>query len=884
MEVSEFSTGLPGLDGILKGLLPGDNVVWQIDSMEDYQKLVTPYVDFALEHSQPLVYFHFADHQELLKPDERVMVYRFRPDEGFEVFLQKIHAAIRDAGRGACYVFDCLSVLANAWYSDQMLGNFFKLTCPYLFDLETLAYFSLFRNHHSASAIDPIRNTAQLFLDAYNHHDHLYIRPLKVQHRYSAGMNMLYRWGDHDAFDAISDSVTISEIMTSAKWSGLYSDRRPGFWERSFIDANELVHEVHLGLRPPDDEKETFEALLPMIITRDETMQGLVRQYLSLEDILDVRRRMIGSGLIGGKAVGMLLARAILKRTNEQAGRRLEEHDSFFIGSDVFYTFLVQNGIWWTRQHQRDIEDFYETATRARRLIITGDFPARTLRQFEEMVDYFGQSPFIVRSSSLLEDNFGNAFAGKYDSVFCANQGPRSQRLEDFLAAVRTIYASSMSERALQYRARRGMLEQDEQMALLVMRVSGKTYGRNFYPPVAGVGFSFNPYVWNPEIDPQAGVVRLVFGLGTRAVDRTDDDYTRLVALNAPDRRPEHSFDEVRQYTQRRVDYIDLDANHLASGYFQDLVEECDRQPIDLVTSIDTERVRATRDRGGKAGTTPRMLTFDRLLGKTDFVETMRSMMRSLQEAYDYPVDIEFTTNVDENGDYRINLVQCRPLQVQGAEVMEMPKIRIADEDRIISARSAIIGQSRIVNADTFVYVVPAIYGALPVPERHEIARLLGKVNRALKERADAGLIVLLGPGRWGTSSPSLGIPVSFADINGVSILCEIVAMREDLIPDVSLGTHFLNELVEMDMLYLALFPGRESSFLDEHLFLEQPSILLDLVPGAEKWKDAVRVIPASALAGDKRFVTLTANAVKQEVDCFRSTVSADELSTPAEP
>jgi pyruvate, water dikinase len=188
------------------------------------------------------------------------------------------------------------------------------------------------------------------------------------------------------------------------------------------------------------------------------------------------------------------------------------------------------------------------------------------LRQFEEMVDYFGQSPFIVRSSSLLEDNFGNAFAGKYESVFCANQGPRSQRIEDFVAAVKRIYASAMSERALRYRARRGMLDQDEQMALLVMRVSGRAHGKRFFPPAAGVGFSFNPYVWHPDIDPDAGVIRLVAGLGTRAVDRVDDDCTRLVALNAPMRRPDHNIEAVRSHTQRRVDFIDLDDNHLTSG------------------------------------------------------------------------------------------------------------------------------------------------------------------------------------------------------------------------------------------------------------------------------------------------------------------------------
>ena len=868
MSAYQFSTGIAGLDRILRGILPGDNVVWQIDNIEDYQALVTPYVEAAVKTGQPVVYFHFADHAPLVSGEQHVRVCTFRPADGFEPFIGNVHQAIAEAGRGAYYVFDCLSKLADTWYSDEMLGNFFKLTCPYLFDLETLAYFGLFRNHHSARATDPIAETAQLFLDVYRH-KHYYVRPLKVQHRYSSTMNMLHRW-DGDAFAPVSDSVVIAEILTSAKWSGLHSDRRPGFWERAFLDAQELVDEVHANLRPKTDEQASFERLVPMVITRDDMMHALARRYLTLEDILDVRRRMIGTGLIGGKAVGMLLSRAILKRSSPAVADVLEEHDSFFIGSDIFYTYLVRNGIWWTRRQQRNTADYYENATRARRLIITGSFPDRTVRQFQEMIDYFGQSPFIVRSSSLLEDNFGNAFAGKYESVFCANQGPRTQRLEDFLAAVRAIYASSMSERALRYRDRRGMLDQDEQMGLLVMRVSGKAYGRNFYPPVAGVGFSFNPYVWSKDIDPHAGVIRLVFGLGTRAVDRSDDDYTRVIALNAPDRRPEHSFDDIKQYAQRRVDYIDLEANHLTSGYFRDLAETCDALPIELTTSVDREAARHARERGRAAtAPAPRILTFDRLLKDTGFIVTMKEMLGTLHAAYDYPVDIEFTVNFDEDGQYKINLVQCRPLQVQGSTETSLPKTEVREEDRIISARSAVVGQSRINRVDTFVYVVPAVYGEIPVSERYEIARLLGKVNAALKARDAEATTVLLGPGRWGTNSPSLGIPVSFSDINGVSILCEIVAMHENLIPDVSLGTHFLNELVEMDMLYLALFPAREDSYLDEPRFLRTPSDLLELVPSAEKWVEAVKVIPADRLVPAGKSVMLTANAVEQEVNCF---------------
>ncbi len=556
----------------------------------------------------------------------------------------------------------------------------------------------------------------------------------------------------------------------------------------------------------------------------------------------------------------MLLARAILKCSSPRFKMLLEEHDSFYIGSDVFYTFLVRNGVWWVRQKQRDPAAFLEGAEQARRRILTGRFPDYMIRQFEKMLDYFGQSPFIVRSSSLLEDNFGNSFAGKYESVFCANQGPREKRLENFLAAVRSIYASTMSERALRYRAQRGLLDQDEQMALLVMRVSGSMHGHCFYPAVAGVGFSFNPYVWNKDIDPKAGVVRLVFGLGTRAVNRSDDDYTRIVALNAPGKRPESNFDEIRQYTQRRVDYLDLDANQLVSGHFIDVIAEKPDLPLDLFAPID----RSQRD---SPGPKQRVLTFDRLLADTGFVKDMREILSILHSAYSCPVDIEFTANFFEEEAYKINLLQCRPLQVQGTGTIQPAPAIVRSEDRIIEARGAVVGRSRAQKIDRFIYVVPELYGHLPVADRYAVARLIGEVNRSPVSDPQE-TVMLLGPGRWGTNSPELGIPVSFADINRVSVICEIVAMRKDLVPDVSLGTHFLNELVEMDMLYLALFPEEGDNYLKTAFFDKSPNSLLKHVPGAKRWQDILRVVETKDAVSKDRVITLYANSLEQKVIC----------------
>jgi pyruvate, water dikinase len=858
-----FTTGLPGLDSALKGILAGDNIVWQVDTIEDYQSLATPFVQAGIASGRQVVYFRFASHPPVIPPDTRVTTVELDPNEGFETFIALIHQTIERVGRGAVYVFDCLSELAADWYSDQMLGNFFMLTCPYLFDLETVAYFALFRNYHSSRALNPIVETTQLFLDVYRYQDKRYIYPLKVHLRYSSTMNMLHEWKD-DEFRPVTASALISSILTSVNWSGLDSDIRPGFWERTFSEGEELLEAVKTGQCPAEKEEEMFRRLCRMMVSRDPAMLRLVSRYMRLEDVLEIHRRMIGSGLVGGKTVGMLLARRILQGHSSRFTKLLEAHDSFYIGSDVFFTYLVRNGVWWFREKQRHPQTFLEGSELARQRILTGQFPNYIIKQFEQMMNYFGQSPIIVRSSSLLEDNFGNSFAGKYESVFCPNQGPPERRLEDFLTAVRTIYSSSMSERALRYREQKGLLDRDEQMALLVMRVSGAVHGRYFYPHAAGVGFSFNPYVWNENIDPTAGVVRLVFGLGTRAVDRSDDDYTRVVALNAPDRRPEINFEEVRQYAQRRVDFLDLDANRLVSGHFLDVIAASHDVPVRLFASIDSssnwDMEHSTRSTW--------VLTFDKLLSTTAFVDDMRDMLRVLHEAYDFPVDVEFTLNFLNDESYCIHIVQCRPLPVKGMDTTIPVPLDVPEERRIIAASGAVIGHSRHIRIDRIIYVDPEKYGKLTLRERSEVAQLIGKLNQTISPRGTEN-ILLMGPGRWGTSSASLGISVSFSDINRVAVVCEIVVMWENLMPDVSLGTHFLNELIEMDMLYLALFPKKGGNYISREFFEKMPNRLLEYLPNEDRWTDAIKVITATDAGGTSGGIFISADALKQKVICY---------------
>ena len=863
-----FSTGLPGLDEAIKGLRSGDNVVWQVDSIEDYYKFVLPYNDYCQFNNLPLIYIRFARHKPLLREEKTTATYRLNPQDGFEKFVFKIHSVIHEHGKGCCYLFDCLSQLSSDWYSDRMLGNFFMLTCPYLANMDTIAYFALLRNRHSFHATSPILNVTQLFLDIYQHRQKVFVHPLKADNRYSPTMNTLHQWLGNE-FLPVRTSEQTSSVLCRKPWSRLDSaTQNLGFWKKTFSEAEQVQFDYEHGLCDSDKVSEQLKQLLKMIFSKDKRILKLAEKYLTLKDVLFMQRRMIGTGLIGGKSSGFLLARAILNRiAPEKWKKRMEPHDSFYIGSDVFYTFLVKNGVWWIRQQQRDPDRFLKDLERARSQILNGSFPHYIVKQFVDLLDYFGQWPFIVRSSSLMEDNFGNIFAGKYDSVFCVNQGTRGQRLAEFIEAVRKIYASSISEKALIYRKQRGLLDRDEQMALLVQRVSGVNYRKYFFPQAAGMGFSFNPYVWNENVDPESGMLRLVFGLGTRAVDRSDDDYTRVIALNDPMVQPLIDMDG-HKYSQHNADMLDLTTNALSSLPFKDLVRDCPDLPLEVFAHKDRELQAKARKMNLK-NYFPWVLSFDHLLSRTTFVQDMKDMLKTLEEAYNSTVDIEFTLNFfpdqeNDEMDYMINLVQCRPIEIKGAGTLENLADQISPENIIIKSTGPVIGQSRIDKIDRIIYVSPSKYGYLSENDRHHTARMVGRIAHEEKCKSCFN-IMLIGPGRWGTSIASLGVPVTFTEISTVSVLCEIVTMRQDFVPDVSLGTHFFSDLIEFDILYLALYPDRHGNILNSSLLEKSGNRLCRILPDEKKWADTVFVIDQEDLA-EGLAVNLFADVKKQRV------------------
>ncbi len=862
------SSGIPSLDEVIEGLRIGDNVVWQVDHLDNYIKVVRPYVQKALEEERTVVYVRFAQHKPVLDPLPSLIVKEVDPRPGFDHFSGRVNCTIEDIGPEAFYVFDNLSSLVNEWATDELVANFFQLTCPYLYELDTVAYFALTRGQHSHSAVARIRDTTQVLFDLYRLKGDLYIHPLKVWDRYSSQMFLPHRYSD-GVLTPVFQSGDASTLSLRARKTPLrVRTDSIAPWDSVYKRLMQFSEEELDEMEGSPEIRALKKELAQMIIGNQPKFSSLADEYLTLGDLIAVRNRLVGSGRIGGKAAGVILARRILQQTESDVdfSKVLEEHDSFFIGSDVFFTFLVNNDLFrlrlrLTQNSQISPEEFEKVEER----FLAGRFPLEIMEQFKDLLDYFGQAPIIVRSSSLLEDGFGNAFAGKYRSEFCVNQGSPEDRLEAFLTAVKLVYASSVNPDALSYRKQRGLGNSDEQMAILVQRVSGMRHQEYFFPSLAGVAFSHNLYRWTDRIDPNQGIIRLVFGLGTRAVNRVGGDYPRLIAVSHPYLRPEMGR-KIAFYSQRKVDLLDLGSNRLVSPPLGELLEKLDFPNIELFASRMedgyVQELSVLAPNPGRSG----VLTFNRLLEETDFVKILREILRVLEKAYGFAVDMEFTAHVDDNRRVRVNLVQCRPMRLPGPVGKVTLPEDTAPEDVLFRAQRTISGGASPL-LRYIVYVDPDTYAhKASMNEKQTMGRIIGELNRH-PELMGQG-IMMMGPGRWGSSNITLGVNTTYSDINNTAVLVEMAREEAGHVPDVSFGTHFFLDLVEAHIIYLPVYPDDEACRFHFDFFENTPNSLPLILPDAERFREFIKVIDVPAASGGK-YVRVVANPKQGKALCY---------------
>ena len=803
-------SGIPEMDTALDNIRLGDNVVWRVSELSEFKLFMEPYLRQAIADGRNIIYFRFASHEPLVENCPEVKTIEVPLSHRFETFTVDIHNEIEKAGRDAFYIFDCLSELQAMWATDLMMGNFFRVTCPFLFVLDTVAFFPLVRGKHSVNSVNKIMDTTQLFLDVYTGEKEVFVRPEKVWNRDSDTMFLPHTYEPSTGkFRPVTDGVKSSRFYhTLGKLRRGADDRYIDSWDRFFNNARQKY-------RGGTDVTAECDSMCNIMMTRDEKMRLMVKKHFCPEDYFEVRNHMIGTGMIGGKACGMLLSRAIIRNEEPEINETLEPHDSFYIGSDVYYTYIVDNGFWDMRIRQRTDEGYFTLADEFRQLLLNGSFSDDMREHFGNIIEYYGQDPYIVRSSSILEDGFGNAFAGKYESVFCANRGSFEDRLVEFENAIKTVYASTMGLSALDYRKRRGLDKRDEQMALLVQRVSGSYYGTYYMPCAAGVGYSYSPYRFLQTADPKAGMLRLVLGLGTSAVDRTEGSYPRLVSLDTPERTVYSTVADRHRFSQRNAEVINTAERKIETVTLSELEPVLPRYLGNVLLEHDFDAEQRLSEMGRYRSI--RFISCRGLVKNKKLMESMRKMLACIQSEYDYPVDTEFTINVSEDGEYTIDLLQCRPLQVvRGKDSVDIPK-DVPQENILLNSRGASMGLSREESLDYIVYVDPIGYYNMPYKDKITVAQMLGRINWHFRNAKKH--MMLMVPGRIGTSSQELGVPTMFSDISGFDVICEMEETKAGYNPELSYGSHIFQDLVEAEILYTAVFHNSKTlGFFPEKL------------------------------------------------------------------
>jgi len=589
----------------------------------------------------------------------------------------------------------------------------------------------------------------------------------------------------------------------------------------------------------------TRVALIRRLLSDQLEFLEIAKTVLTIRDFSEIISRVIGPeqglGKLGGKAAGFILAHDALDHAR-LAGRPVGDFrtpHTYYIRSDVILDFLKANGLSDLANIKYSEGDNLRREYRIlSRLYRTGRFPPYVIKYLTGLLKTLGEVPLVVRSSSLLEDRLGSAFAGKYTSYFVANQGTLRDRMQELLRAVAQVYASVFSPDAIQYRKERGLLDFREEMACIIQPVVGRKLGRYWLPAFSGVAFGVNDYTWSPRLKREDGMVRLVAGLGTRAVDRVGDDYPRLFAPGQPSLRTSVVPQEVLRYSQHNLDVIDLEQNKFETISLPDLMTATgNRYPAaQRIFSIwrEGQLIPAT---GALMNVDPEdlVLTFDGLLERTDFARQMKEILDVLGETWGVPVDVEFAHDGDE-----LYILQCRP-QSRGEAYarVEIPA-NVPDEDKIFTASKYVqTGQAR--GIEYVVYIPGEAYAALETyDELLAVGRTVGELNRVLPRRK----FILMGPGRWGSRGDiKLGVRVDYADINHARMLIEVARRKGDYVPDVSFGTHFFQDLVEADISYLPLYPDDEGEVFNEGFLLGAENCLAELLPERAKLGDVVRVV-----------------------------------------
>ena len=543
----------------------------------------------------------------------------------------------------------------------------------------------------------------------------------------------------------------------------------------------------------------------------------------------------LGDGMLGGKARGLAFADYLIKK--HQIIHKFEHVNitiprTVVLTTDVYDEFMETNNLY--KDASSDIKD-----EEILMHFVNATLPERITDQLNHFLEVV-KKPIAVRSSSLLEDSHYQPFAGVYSTYMVPNSDEDiSVRLMQLEIAIKSVLASVFFKESKAYIAATANLIDEEKMAVILQEVVGKAYGQKFYPNISGVARSINFYPIGQE-KPADGIASIALGLGKTVVDggvsiRFSPKYPRNVLQLS-------NLDMALKNTQNEFYAVNLDPNSFSPSV--DDSRELLKLKIDeALKDGSLNQIVSTYDfqdqvlRDGIQHTGKKILTFVNVLkyNKFPLAEILQILLNIGQREMNNHVEIEFAVNLDtptgEPKDF--SFLQIRPI-VEASEKFNTNIDFISKDETIIYSTST-MGNGVIDNLKDIIYVKPDSFNAAKNPV---IATRLEALNNIMiKEQKN---YILIGPGRWGSSDPWLGIPVKWSQISAARVMVEAGLERYRVDP--SQGTHFFQNLTSFgigyftvnsfinegyyDTDYLSTFPAVYEDEFIRHVRFEKPMVV----------------------------------------------------------
>ncbi len=610
----------------------------------------------------------------------------------------------------------------------------------------------------------------------------------------------------------------------------------------------------------PEDSMTIRTALLSRFFTDRLEFLNVAKKYISLDHFVPLLKNVIGcaqgAGKLGGKTSGVILAHKIIEKELKE-DNIVSFPKSWYMTSDTMMDLIQYNDLdEVVHVKYLDPEEIRQEYPILEQIFKNAVFTSEIVEGLRRILRDIKDKPLIIRSSSLLEDSFGAAFSGKYKSLFIANTGTEEERLSALTNAIAEVYASTLAPDPIEYRKERGLLDMNEQMGVLIQEVVGTRIGPYYIPAYAGVAFSRNEFRWSPRVRREDGIVRIVTGLGTRAVDRVSNDYPILVSPKRPELRVNAMVEEQVKYSQKYMDVINMETDVLETVNAIDLLREYSDEYPDLekIVSVYQEGRLIEPSVLTDMKNSDIVITFEGLFKNKKFLKDIDRVLTLLEDMLGTPVDVEFAHDGED-----LYVLQCRP-QSQSQLIERKPIPEGIPSDKKVFTANRYVTTGCIENIEYIVYVEPSGYETLESREEmFKVARVISDLNSLLPRRR----FILMGPGRWGSRGDiKLGVPIQYRDINNTSLLVEIAREKGGYLPELSFGTHFFQDLVETNIKYLPLYPDEDDIVFNERILHRAPNILSELLPSEKKMEDIIRVIRVSDMyPGSKLAVIMDGDA-----------------------